>query len=103
MVGKDYNYHSWNIQYSIFHKIFQRINGRKDNHSFIGSAKIHEYTGDNCTTYGGVYNRSSSYQEVFDLNTRTLHETSHNGCFQDSGHKWIRSNNYYIVYYIQSD
>ena len=43
----------------IFHKNFQRINGGKDNHSFIGSAKIHKYTADSCTTYGRVYNRSS--------------------------------------------
>ena len=35
---------------SIFHKNFQRINGRKDSQSFIGSAKIHEYTADSCTT-----------------------------------------------------
>ena len=35
---------------SIFHKNFQRTNGRKDSHSFIGSAKIHEYTADSCTT-----------------------------------------------------
>ena len=32
--GKNYNPHSWIIQYLIFHKHFQRINGRKDNHSF---------------------------------------------------------------------
>ena len=51
---------------------FQRIDGRKDNHSFIGSAKIHAYTADSCTTYGRVYNRNSSYQEAFDLNTRNL-------------------------------
>ena len=44
---------------SIFHKIFQRINGHKDIHSFVGSAKIHEYTADSCTTYGRVCNRSS--------------------------------------------
>ena len=44
---------------SIFHKNFQSINGRKDNHSFIGSAKIHEYTAYGCTTCGRVYNRSS--------------------------------------------
>ena len=37
---------------SIFHKNFQRINGRKDNHSFIGSAKIHECTADSCPAYG---------------------------------------------------
>ena len=43
---------------SIFHRNFQRINGRKYNHSFIGIAKIHEYTADSCTTYGRVYNRS---------------------------------------------
>ena len=44
---------------SIFHKKFQRINGRKESNSFIGNAKIHEYIADSCTTYGRVYNRSS--------------------------------------------
>ena len=44
---------------SIFHKNFQRINGRKDNHSFIGSVKTHEHTADSYTTNGRVYNRSS--------------------------------------------
>ena len=44
---------------SIFHKKFQRINGREENNSFIGNAKIHEYIADSCTTYGRVYNRSS--------------------------------------------
>ena len=39
MLRKDYNHHSLIIQYSIFHKNFQRIYGRKDNHSFIAVQK----------------------------------------------------------------
>ena len=34
---------------SIFHKNFQRINRRKDNQSFIGSAETRKYTADSCT------------------------------------------------------
>ena len=40
---------------SIFLKNFQRINGHKDNHSFIGCAKIHEYTADSCTANGSSW------------------------------------------------
>ena len=46
-----------NTQFSI--KKIQRINGRKDNHSIIGSTKINEYTADSCTTYGRVNTKSS--------------------------------------------
>ena len=64
-----------------------------DNRSFTGSTKIHEYTADSCTTYGRVY-IGSSFQEAFVLGTRTLfrkfHKTSHNSCFQDKSHKWIK-------------
>ena len=71
MLEKKYNHHSWIIQYSVFHKKFQSINGLKDNYSFIGSTKIHEYTAGSCTTHVRVNNRSS-YQEAFVLDTRTL-------------------------------
>ena len=65
------NHHSWIIQYSIFHKNFQRITGRKNNHSFIGSAKIHEYTADSCPTYGEFIIEAAD-QEPFVLDKITL-------------------------------
>ena len=96
MLEKNYSDHSCTIQYSVFHKKIQIINGRKDNHSIIGSTKINEYTADSCTTYGRVNTKSSCY-EAFVLDARTLfckmYEMSHNSCFQDNGHNWIKWDN----------
>ena len=51
-----------NYPKSIFHKNFQRTNGRKDSHSFIGSAKIHEEE----------FIIEAADQEPFVLGTKTL-------------------------------
>ena len=69
MLGKNYNHPS------VFHKNFQRINGQKINHSFVGITKIHEYAADSCLTFKKfikkVY-KKSSHQKAFVLDTRTL-------------------------------
>ena len=78
---------------SIFHKKFQRINGRKENNSFIGNAKIHEYIADSCTTYGRVYLTKNRLFWIRKHYFAKFHETSHNGCYKDNAYKWIKSDN----------
>ena len=82
--------HGLIIQYLIFHKHFQRINGRKDNHSFIRSTKIHKYTADSCTTLEESIIEAATKKRLFWIGEHyfaKFQETSHNGCFQDNGQK----------------
>ena len=49
----------------------------------------------------------AAVQEPFNLDTKTLiskiHERSHNGYFQDNGHKWIKWNNSWHSSFIKSN
>ena len=57
---------------SIFHKNLQRINGGKDNHSFIGSAKIHKYILLIAAPHMEGFIIEAADQELFVLDTKTL-------------------------------